>query len=353
MAPSFDCVSSLLCAEDNSIFDENDYGGSEEMSEDTWQHPRYHRNRGQSEDLGDPSGWFPLQSDECLRLMVERESHHLPNGDYVNRLRSGDLDFGARKDAIDWIEKVRDHFGFGPLCAYLSINYLDRFLSAYELPKQKGWTMQLLAVGCLSLAAKMEETDVPFVLDLQVGESKYIFEAKTIQRMELLVLSTLRWRMQAITPFSFIDCFLYKIKDDESPIGASILQSMELILSTVRGIDFLEFRPSEIAAAVAISVVGEAQTVHTEKAISVLIQLVEKERVLKCVQMIQELSSNSGSAKDASASVPCVPKSPIGVLEGACFSYKSDDTNAASCANSSHNNSPDAKRRKLNKTFGE
>ena len=42
------------------------------------------------------------------------------------------------------------------------------------------------------------------------------------------------------------------------------------------GIDFLEFRPSEIAAAVAISVVGEGQTVQTEKAISVLIQLVEK-----------------------------------------------------------------------------
>lgn len=68
-----------------------------------------------------------------------------------------------------------------------------------------------------------------------MGESKYIFEAKTIQRMELLVLSTLRWRMQAITPFSFIDHFLYKINDDQSPIGASILQSIQLILSTVRG----------------------------------------------------------------------------------------------------------------------
>lgn len=355
MAPSFDCVSSLLCAEDNSIFDENDYGGSVEVLEDAWQDPRYRRNLSQSENLDVPNGFFPLQSDECLRLMVEKEWDHLPNGDYVNRLRSGDLDFGARKEAIDWIEKVQQHFGFGPLCAYLSINYLDRFLSAYELPKHRAWTMQLLAVGCLSLAAKMEETDVPFSLDLQVGESKYIFEAKTIQRMELLVLSTLRWRMLAITPFSFIDHFLYKINDDQSPIGASILQSIQLILSTVRGIDFLEFRPSEIAAAVAISVVGEGQTVHTEKAISVLIQLVEKERVLKCVKMIQELASNSGgSAKGASASVsvPSVPESPLGVLVTACFSYKSDDTNAASYANSSHNISPDAKRRKLNKTFG-
>lgn len=80
-----------------------------------------------------------------------------------------------------------------------------------------------------------------------------------------------------------------------------------------------------------------------------------QERVLKCVKMIQELASNSGgSAKGASASVsvPSVPESPLGVLVTACFSYKSDDTNAASCANTSHNNSPDAKRRKLNKTFG-
>jgi len=38
--------------------------------------------------------------------MMETELHHLPNGDYVSRLRSGDLDIGARKEAIDWIEKV-------------------------------------------------------------------------------------------------------------------------------------------------------------------------------------------------------------------------------------------------------
>ncbi|KAK7385374.1 hypothetical protein VNO78_31090 [Psophocarpus tetragonolobus] len=355
MAPSFDCVSSLLCAEDNSIFDESDFAG--EVLEDTWQVDVYDRNRSQSENFDVPKGWFSLQSDECLRLMIEKECDHLPNSDYMNRLRTGDLNIGARKEAIDWIEKVREHFGFGPLCAYLSINYFDRFLSAYELPKHRVWATQLLAVGCLSLAAKMEETDFPLTLDLQVGESKYIFEAKTIQRMELLIMSILRWRMQSTTPFSYIDNFLYKINDDQAPIGASILQSTQLILSIVRGIDFLEFRPSEIAAAVAISVVGEGEAVHTEKAISVLIQLVEKERVLKCIKLIQELSSNSGSAKDASASasvsvsVPSVPESPIGVLNTECFSYKSDDTNAASCANSPHNNSPDAKKRKLNKTL--
>lgn len=67
--------------------------------------------------------------------------------------------------------------------------------------------------------------------------------------------------------------------------------------------------------------------------------------------MIQDFTLNQVSAKDSSASVPCVPQSPMGVLDAACFSYKSDDTNGGSCS-SSHNNSPDAKRRKLNKNCG-
>ena len=32
-----------------------------------------------------------------------------------------------------------------------------------------------------------------------------MFEAKTIQRMENLVLSTLQWRMNPVTPVSFLD----------------------------------------------------------------------------------------------------------------------------------------------------
>ena len=32
-----------------------------------------------------------------------------------------------------------------------------------------------------------------------------MFEAKTIQRMELLVLSTLKWRMLPVTPISFFE----------------------------------------------------------------------------------------------------------------------------------------------------
>ncbi|XP_028757348.1 cyclin-D4-1-like isoform X2 [Neltuma alba] len=343
MAPSFDCVSSLLCTEDNIIFDDNDYESTVGMPDNSWRQTS-HRLHNPSLFFDDSTGW-PLQSDECLAIMVEKECQHMPAGDYLNKLRTGVLDSGARKEAIDWIEKVRAHFRFGPLCAYLSINYMDRFLSLYELPG-KSWSMQLLAVACLSLAAKLEENEVPLCVDLQVAESKFIFEARTIKRMELLILSTLKWRMQAISPFSFIDHFLNKINEDQTPLRSSASTSIQLILNIVRGIDSLEFKPSEIAAAVAIFIAGEAQAADAEKAVSVLAQHVEKERVLKCFEVVQELSSNSSTSSSSGASVP---RSPIGVLDAACLSYKSDEIDG-SCSSSSHNNSPDAKRRKLNKT---
>ncbi|URD85492.1 cell division [Musa troglodytarum] len=131
-------------------------------------------------------------------------------------------------------DQVHAHHNFGPLTAYLSINYLDRFLSSYELPQGQAWMTQLLSVACLALAAKVEETEVPLSLELQVGDANHVFEARTVHRMELLVLGTLKWRMQAPTPFSFIGYFLHKFSDGNLPDSLLISSSVDLILGTVR-----------------------------------------------------------------------------------------------------------------------
>lgn len=47
--------------------------------------------------------------------------------------------------------------------------------------------------------------NVGFACFCQVEQTKYVFEAKTIQRMELLLLSTLKWKMHPVTPLSFLD----------------------------------------------------------------------------------------------------------------------------------------------------
>nr|GLL26119.1 cyclin-D4-1-like [Ipomoea trifida] len=287
----------------------------------------------------DPLIDFPILSEESFCLMVGRESQYMPADDYLSRLRTGELDLTFRREALDWIWKAHSHFGFGEFSFCLSMNYLDRFLSMYELPRGKTWAVQLLAVACLSLAAKLEEISVPLTVDLQVGDPKFLFDGKTIQKMELLVLSTLKWRMQADTPCSFIDYFLRKINGDQLPSLHVISRSMHLILSTIKGIDFLEFRPSEVAAAVAIFVSGKTQAIDIIKAMPSFAQETQKERLAKCVELIQNLKLK----RNAGGSGSSIPQSPNGVLEAACLS---DEQTAGSCPSSS-TSTPDTKRRKL------
>ncbi|MBA0655785.1 hypothetical protein Goklo_008218, partial [Gossypium klotzschianum] len=179
MEENLDCsASNLLCSENaSSCFDDDlDFNAIKEfgVSPDCDHHlknqifnqqdPFFINNR--STYLMGSSG-FAIQSDDRIKEMVEKEVEHLPEDDYLKRLRSGDLDLSVRKEALDWIWKASAYYGFGPLSLCLSINYLDRFLSVYDLPRGKTWTVQLLAVACLSIAAKMEETKVPLSVDLQ------------------------------------------------------------------------------------------------------------------------------------------------------------------------------------------
>ncbi|XP_021308413.1 cyclin-D4-1 isoform X1 [Sorghum bicolor] len=346
MAPmsSYEMAASiLLCAEDSSSILDLE---AEAEEEEVMLAPR-----SRTRTRGEPSVEFPVPSEECVDGFVEAEAAHMPREDYAERLRGGGMDLRVRMDAIDWIWKVHRYYGFGPLTACLAVNYLDRFLSLYQLPEGKAWTTQLLSVACLSLAAKMEETYVPPSLDLQqVGDARYVFEAKTIQRMELLVLSTLKWRMQAVTPFSYIDYFLHRLNGGggDAPSRRAVLRSAELILCIARGTHCLDFRPSEIAAAVAAAVAGEEHAVDiVDKACT---HRVHKERVSRCLEAIQAATvalpgttvpqplmktegTSSGRRAASSGTATTVPRSPTGVLDAAgCLSYRSDDTAAAAAA---------------------
>lgn len=74
----------------------------------------------------------------------------------------------ARGEAVGWMLRVSAHHGFSALTAVLAIDYLDRFLSRSLVTSDKPWMIQLVAVACISLAVKVEETYVPPLLDFQV-----------------------------------------------------------------------------------------------------------------------------------------------------------------------------------------
>ncbi|GMY11925.1 cyclin-D1-1-like isoform X2 [Fagus crenata] len=182
--------------------------------------------------------------DSEMDQMLELESIH--------RLRGNPGIVSARKDAVNWMLKVHAYYQFRPETAYLSVNYLDRFLSSHTLPKGKGWPLQLLSVACLALAAKMEETSVPLLIDLQVKEPRFLFKPKTVQRMELLVMANLKWRLHRTTPFDFVHYFIAKLSCLGSPLNDCshvLSHASDLIISTCQMIDFLDYPPSSIAAA--------------------------------------------------------------------------------------------------------
>ncbi|KAA8529527.1 hypothetical protein F0562_033674 [Nyssa sinensis] len=259
-----DCFSDLLCGEDSGILS----GALPERSSDIES---------------------PAYIEESVAGFIEEERNYVPGIDYIERFRSQSLDESAREKSVAWILKVQAYFGFQPLTAYLSVNYLDRFLYSRRLPQTNGWPLQLLSVACLSLAAKMEEPLVPSLLDLQVEGAKYIFEPRTIRRMELLVLGVLDWRLRSVTPFSFISFFAYKLDPTGTYTGCLTSRATEVILSNIREASFLEYWPSCIAAATILCAANEIPNfsllnpAHAESWCDGL----SKEKITSCYRLMQ------------------------------------------------------------------
>lgn len=72
----------------------------------------------------------------------------------------------ARIEAIDWLLKVVSHYSLTTLTIVLAINYLDRFLLSLHFQSNKLWMFISFDRYLLSLAAKVQETQVPILFDL-------------------------------------------------------------------------------------------------------------------------------------------------------------------------------------------
>ncbi|XP_052164472.1 cyclin-D1-2 isoform X1 [Oryza glaberrima] len=227
---------------------------------------------------------------------VEAERSHSPRADYPGR----PADLAARADSVAWILKVRELYGMLPVTAYLAVSYMDRFLSLHRLPGN-GWAMQLLAVTCLSLAAKMEETLVPSILDLQI-DTRYIFEPRTIFRMELLVLDALDWRLRSITPFTFMYLFAFKVDPNGKHIRELIHQATQVTLATIHDTEFLDHCPSSIAAAAVLCASSEImQLVSIDHGTLVSWRIIglDEEAIIRCYRLMQQLISSNNVGRES------------------------------------------------------
>ncbi|MED6111524.1 hypothetical protein PIB30_053087 [Stylosanthes scabra] len=192
------------------------------------------------------------QHDDFASLFLI-ESQHTPSHTYFQSLnKAANFNISVRTQLISLISKFS--CSLDPLVSYLSINYLDRFLSNQGIlnkqKQQKAWALRLLAISCISLASKMIKSGYS-AIDIQallVNDGGIIFETQTMQRMEGVILGALEWRMRSITPFSFLNFFitLICVKD---PMEQVLKKRVPQILFNSQGeIKLLQFKPSIIAA---------------------------------------------------------------------------------------------------------
>ncbi|OWM65680.1 cyclin-D5-1 isoform X1 [Punica granatum] len=196
----------------------------------------------------------------------------------------------ARLDSIEWILSARLFLGFHYRTAYLAVTYLDRFLAKRSIGDGKLWAIRLMSVACLSLAAKMEECDVPALSGFPT--QKYEFESRVIRRMELLILHTLDWKMGSITPFAYLNFFIHKLLGRSGGMDL-FTGAVELIFLASKEINLVDYRPSTIAAAAVLASSSSAQL--TGKAVELKTGVISSwgsqhyEHVISSYNLMQEI----------------------------------------------------------------
>ncbi|XP_015061413.1 cyclin-D3-3-like isoform X1 [Solanum pennellii] len=253
-----------------------------------------------------------------------------------------------RNEAIEWILEAVDYHNFSAQTAILAVNYLDRFLFSLQSQnhddEKQPWMNQLAAVTCLSLAAKIEETQVPLLLDLQVEESRYLFEPKTIQRMEILVLSTLKWKMNPVTPFSFLDYFSRRLGLNDHICFELLRRCERVLLSTITDCRFMCYLPSAMAAATMLHVIDKLEPCIGQEYQEQLFGIlgVVKDNVTDCCKLVQEVASNVDFNSNKHK-FGALPGSPIGVMD---VSFSSDSSNDSWAVAASVSSSPEPSSKK-------
>lgn len=275
------------------------------------------------------------EEDELSSLLSKEKNVILGEGDlFSNRVL-----MVLRKESVDWMIRVSTHFGFVAMTTILAVNYFDRFLLSPSFQKDKPWMNQLAAVACLSLASKVEEIHTPLLLDLQVESSKFVFESKTIMKMELLVLSSLEWKMNPVTPLTIFDYVMRRLGLITHSLHSEFVRRFErIVLAVVNDSRCMVYLPSVMTVAIMFLVFKEIDpdnSLDYQERVKGFLEINE-EKLDACSKFILEVSETHGLAQKRKYHF--APGSPNGVIDSY---FSSDNSNDSWAFSSSVSSSPE------------
>jgi G2/mitotic-specific cyclin 3/4 len=121
-----------------------------------------------------------------------------PNATYMDH--QAEIQWSMRAVLMDWLVQVHNRFTLLPETLFLSVNYVDRFLSAKVVSLGK---LQLVGATALFLAAKYEEINCPSVQEIvYMVDGAYTIDE--VLKAERFMLSMLQFELGWPGPMSFL-----------------------------------------------------------------------------------------------------------------------------------------------------
>ncbi|KAG2630307.1 cyclin-A3-2-like [Panicum virgatum] len=177
---------------------------------------------------------------------LEVEPRRRPRSDYIEAVQS-DVTANMRTILVDWLVEVAEEYKLVADTLYLAISYVDRFLSANLLSRDK---LQLLGVAAMLIAAKYEEISPPHAEDFcYITDNTYT--KQELLKMESDILKLLQFELGNPTIKTFLRRFTRSAHEDKKR-SILLMEFLGSYLAELSLLDYgcLRFLPSIVAASV-------------------------------------------------------------------------------------------------------
>lgn len=143
-----------------------------------------------------------------------------------------------RTKLVDWLSQVHNRYRLRDETLFLCVNILDRFLSQKAVSRSK---LQLVGITAMMIASKYEDIYCPSTKNY-VDICANTYSTDELLRMEILILSTLRFNVTIASPLAFIEKYLKNANSKTRNIA------MYLAYTSILDAGMLKYKPSVIAA---------------------------------------------------------------------------------------------------------
>ncbi|CAA0840690.1 Putative cyclin-A3-1 [Striga hermonthica] len=181
---------------------------------------------------------------EYLRKM-EEEAKRRPLLHFLEIIQK-DINANMRGVLVDWLVEVAEEYKLLSDTLYLTVSYIDRFLSTNVINRQK---LQLLGVSSMLIASKYEEITPPHVEDFCYITDNTYTKAEVV-KMEADVLKSLNFEMGNPTVKTFLR---YNVTCFRNSLNFFLqLEFLGYYLAELSLLDYgcVKFLPSLVAASV-------------------------------------------------------------------------------------------------------